>query len=285
MNWEILIALQILTASFARILQKKVTAQPKADPIAFSMIYQILNGVLIGVFAVATGHIFLDYENLFPNIIYATILYTFAGVFFYKSLKLADASTVSLILATTSVWTTLSSIYFLNERLNSKEIIGITFILSSILLISYKGFSTLKFNRGEVYALIASIFFGVALTNDFYIIGEDDPYLYSSLSFILPGLLTMLVFPKHVNKISWFLSKRVILKLFVVCGLYSTALVSMLLAYNNGGKGSILSPLSQMSVILIVFLSIFLLNERKDLKIKLIASVVSVIGVMITVIN
>jgi uncharacterized membrane protein len=285
MNWEIFVAINIVTISFARILQKKLLSDPKSDSLAFSIIFQVINGIFIAIFALLSQDVFFDYDNLFPNFIFTTVLYMLAGVFFFQALKLADGSTVSLILSITSAWTILSSMYFLDERLKVNEVIGIILILASVLLVSYQGFSKLKFKKGEVYALASSIFFGLALTNDFYIIRDDTPYTYLSASFLIPGIFTAIVFPKNAKKISWFFSKKMVLKFFLVCCLYTIGFVSIFLAYQNGGQGSIIYPVSQMSVILIVLLSIFFLNEKKDLKVKLLASIISVAGVALTAIK
>lgn len=78
-------------------------------------------------------------ENILSfYLLLAVLLYFFAFIFYMFALKKGELSFVFPILATSYIWVSLFSFYFLNEGFSFLKIFGIVFILLGISLVGGK---------------------------------------------------------------------------------------------------------------------------------------------------
>ncbi len=281
MNWFILTIANVVLISFARILQKKLLNINIVDPIGFSIVFQLFTFVFVLIFALMRGFNLSGYIEFWPNIILMSFLYCFGGIFIAKAFKYTSASNVAILFSSGSIWSLFASNVFLGETINLDKIVGTVLIIIAILILQYKEkFS--KLSKGDLYALLAAIFFGIAFANDAYTIGSKDVPSFLSLAFLLPGLLTAIIFPTKIfSALSIITSKGSAILLFIISIMYAAAAVSIFNAYQSGGDVSIIYPISQTSTILITILSIAIFNEKKKIITKILASITAVIGVTI----
>lgn len=209
-------------------------------------------------------------------------LYIFANFFLFKTFKIAEGSIVSLILITSSIWTIIFSMIFIGETLNLLGFLGIALIILALGILNRKGLSDFKsLGKGEIYAIIAALFFGIALGNDFYIIGDKPIYMYAALSFFLPGIGTIALFYKEAPKAKQFLNPKNFQFLLGLSTFYGISLASTFEAYQRGGEAIFISPITQLSIFIIIGLSWVFLGEKTALKDKLIAGIIAIIGVIL----
>lgn len=212
-----------------------------------------------------------------------TVLYCLGNVLTFKAFKITEASEVSIIFASSTAWAVVSAVVFLGERLSLQNVIGIGLIVTGLVAINLTK-SKWRFQRGHVYALLAAACFGLAFTNDAYIIGQYQSIAsYMVLAFLLPGLSILLFFPKSGHHLRHFASVGTIFKV-VSCGLfYAISALTIFTAYKVGGQASIISPIQQMGMIFTVILSYILLKERDKLPQKIIGTILSFLGVLLLV--
>lgn len=281
MTWLALAILNTVSVAIARVLQKYILQNPKIDSISLAIAFQILTSLIIFFASIFIDTSFIGYESYWANFILMAFLYTFANYFLFNAYKVSEASIVSLILSSTSVWTIIYSLMFLNEDLTGGDLIGILLIVFSLVLINYEGLKNFRnIGKGEIYAVISGMFFGFALGNDFYIIGDRSPYVYTAISFMLPGIFTALIFRNKIILVKEFAKFKNFALLFILSLFYAVSVLSIMLAYQSGGKSSELSPISQTSVFLVVLISAIFLKERQKLFLKFFASIIAFTGVL-----
>ena len=172
MTWFPLIIISAVSIAIARVLQKLLLSKMKVDPIVLSVSFQVMTAAIIFCGALMIGISTEGYIDFWPNIILMTVLYTFGNYFLFKGYQIGEASVVSLMLASTTIWTILFSLIFLGEELASNDLVGIGLILLALIILNREGLQNIRnFGRGELYGLITGVFFGIALGNDLYIIG------------------------------------------------------------------------------------------------------------------
>ncbi|MEP7103673.1 MAG: DMT family transporter [Candidatus Dojkabacteria bacterium] len=281
MSWQLLTFISIVSLSFSRLLQKILLSEDKSDPIAYSIIFQFIVGIIVFIFALLRGFNLSGYEPYIGNFIIMGFLYAAFGYCLFFAFKLSDASSVALYFSTNVIWTSIASVVILGENLTVNELVGIVIIFAALIILNFNK-KLQKPSKGEIYALLAAIFLGIAFANDAYIIGSNrDVPSYLTISFLLPTLITALVFPKNALNIKSFLNRNVLPKIILLGALYSIAAVAIFSAYQYGGDASIISPLNQTSIILTVIMAIFILKEKQNLNKKIIASILAVIGAII----
>lgn len=278
MSWQLLVTISVLTYSISVLLQRVLLKNEKTDSVAFSIIFQLITGLLIFIYALIRGFSTPNLAPLLPNLVLMTVLYGAGNVFIFKALKAVEASEFTIVFATRTIWTIMAAILFLGESFSLQQFLGTALILSSVALVSWQ--KGLKLGRGTLLSLIAAAFFGLAFANDAFIIRNFDVPSYLGIAFIVPALAIWAVFPKSTVKMKPMLDKSFLKKLSVLSVLYATSAITIFLAYQVGRNAAQIAPLNQTSTILTVILAIVFLQEKAHLARKLLGSILSFIGII-----
>jgi len=272
-------------SAIARILQKKLMLQQKTDPLVLSFIFQFLAATSFFVIGKITGSFeFPDLSGVWYHVIAMTVLYSFGNIFSFKAFKDAEASEATILFTTGTIWSIITAMFFLGERLSTLQFLGIIILVFGIGF-TYFEKTGWRFNKGHVFALISSFFFGIAFTNDVYILNlYQDVGSYMFLAFLLPSILTFMFIPKKIKLfVPYFSTVKKSSILFSSVFLYCFSSIFFFTAYKVGGQASLISPVFQLSVIFTVILSIVFLGERKHLLQKIIGSIITFTGVIFTI--
>ena len=280
MTWQILLLISVISYSISILLQRVLMKDDQNDPIAYSIVYQLFTGILIGIYALFNGFIVQGFIPLIPNFILMIVLYGAGNIFVWQALKIIDVSEFTIIFASRAFWTIIGAIIFLGESLSLKQVIGIILIIFSIVLVFWKK-QKFSLNRGFVFAFLGALLWGIAFTNDFLVVNSFDVLSYLTIAFILPALAIWMIFPKSTVKMKPLLERKTLWKMGLLGILYAVSTITIFLAYQIGQNATQIAPLNQVSTIIIVILSAIFLKERTDLLRKLLGAIISFIGVFL----
>ncbi|PIY72057.1 hypothetical protein COY87_02975 [Candidatus Roizmanbacteria bacterium CG_4_10_14_0_8_um_filter_33_9] len=280
MNWQILLATSVVTYSISVLLQRVLLKNDKSDPIAYSIVFQLLTGILIGIYAVFNGFTTPNLVPLIPNLILMTILYGAGNVFIFSALKIVDASEFTIVFASRALWTIIGAIIFLKESFSTQQVLGTILIILSVVLVSWKK-QKFSFSKGFIFSVLAALSFGLAFTNDAFIVNNFDVPSYLTIAFILPSLAVLAIYPKSTAKMKPLFEGKTLLKLGLLGVFYAVSAITIFLAYQVGKNASQIAPLSQTATIITVVLSVIFLKERTDLLRKLLGAIISFAGVVL----
>lgn len=174
----------------------------------------------------------------------------------------------------------LASTLFFSEGLTATKWLGAILIIVGVIAVSIKD-TKLNLNKGDLFALIAAFLFGLANTNDRFLVKYFDPYAYVVLGFLLPGLLIGVVYPRKLSLMKVYLEKTVIYKMILLCLLYGLAAVTFFAALQNTPNSSEVFSVNAFGAIITVLLSIIFLKERDYLVRKVIGAIVSLSGLLL----
>lgn len=281
MGWQVLIAISILCDAMGRIVQRTIMKGDSSDPIANAILYQIVAGILILLYAVITG--FSLPSNLFeiwPNLVFVPLLWGISNILIFKSLKTTEASVFTILFTTRVVWIILLALLLLGESFSIQQIIGTAFILFSVLFVSGKK-KKLTLGKGEILALLAAISFGTAIINDSFIIQTFDVESYLSLNFLSSALFIWIFNPHATSEIGKIMSTSKIRNITLLGIIYGFSSVTYFLAYKLSNNASQIGAIYPVSAILTVIFAIFLLREKENLVKKIIAIGISFVGVLL----
>lgn len=284
MSWLILTVISAITFSISRILQRVLLNNKDSDSFAFSFLFPTLVSLAILAYSLLTGTFELpDLNSVWLNMIIMIIFYSVGSVFVYKAFKESPASEVSILFSSSSAWAVISAVLFLGEKLNSTDILGIVSIILGVVVIYYQK-SNWKIESGHVYAVLGALMFGVAFTNDAFILNKYNsvpPYIF--LAFILPALAILLYKPSLIKSLPHYFSKEIFGKLILTSSVYAISAITIFAAYKAGGKASVINPISQSSVVLTVIMSYFFLNEKDKLAQKIVGSILVFAGALLLI--
>lgn len=279
MNWFLLVIISALTGSFARILQKVLLNDKDNHPAAFAFVFQITVSLIMLVWALIEGFKVPNLMPLIPNVIAMALLYSLGNIFLFKAFKSAEASEATILLSSSTIWSVFSAVVLLGEKLTLTKLIATILIFLGVSVVYYSK-SKWKLNISHLFALLSGIFFGVGFTNDAFLVGKfDNVSSYMFLAFLLPGFTILILQPKAIKQLKHFLHKDVIAKLSLTSMFYGISALTVFQAYKNGGEASVISPISQTSVLMTVVISYLLLKERDRLFNKALGSLLVLSGV------
>ena len=113
MTWEILLTISVLTFSVSILLQRVLLKDDQSDPIAYSIVYQLFTGILIGIYALFNGFTTPNLVQLIPNLILMIILYGGANIFMWNGLRMIDLSEFTIIFSSRALWTIIGGVVLL----------------------------------------------------------------------------------------------------------------------------------------------------------------------------
>jgi drug/metabolite transporter (DMT)-like permease len=282
MSWQIFLIVSIFAEVAGRLLQRILLKNDKSDPVAYSVVTQLITGTLVGIFALTQGFSIPDISTIWPHLIAMPIVWGLANLLVYKSLKNTEASVFVIIFSTRAIWQIVGAVLFLNETFSVLQVIGTILIFGSVVLISSRD-AKLSLKKTEIFAALAAIFFAIAMINDAFVIRTFDVASYLTFGYFAPSLLIWLMHPKKTSEIISIARNKSVWKIGILASLFGTAALTTLLAYKLGNNAAQIGALFQISTILTVFAAVFLLNEKKSLKLKIIAGVISMIGVILII--
>jgi drug/metabolite transporter (DMT)-like permease len=281
MNWFLLTLVSAISGSLTKILQKILLRDKDRDPFAFGFVFQMTVSVIFLIFTLITGTLEIpSLSGLGLNLVILILFYSVANVLSFKAFKIADASEVSIIFASSTLWSVLTAVIMLGEKLTNINVAGIFIVMLGILSINYRK-TDWKVNKGHLYALFGSVLFGIAFTNDVYIINRYESISsYMIIAFALPAFATLGLKPQSYKNISQYLHKNTAPSLLLCATLYALSALTIFGAYKLGGPASIISPIQQTSIIFTVIIGYFFLNERDRLPQKIIGTLLMFTGVL-----
>jgi len=77
MTWQIAITLSVLSYSLAVVVQRMILREDKSQPIAYSIFFQFLTGVIIGIvgFFISDMRLPVDLGKVAVNLVALAVLY------------------------------------------------------------------------------------------------------------------------------------------------------------------------------------------------------------------
>ena len=282
MTWQVLISISILLNAISVLMQRVLLKNDETEPISFSIFFQIGVAVVFGALVInMQGGIPLpEMSSVSWSLLVMTILYALANIFIFKSLKTTEASRFTVIFASKTLFAIVASTLFFREGLDTAQWLGAILIIIGVITVSYQNTKS-KLNKGDLFALTAAVLFGLANTNDRFLVKFFDPYSYVVLGFLLPGILIALMYPKKISNMKVYFKKTFIYKMVLLCLLYGLSAVTFFAALQTAPNASQVFSISPFGAVITVALSIIILKERDALSRKLLGVILSLSGLLL----
>lgn len=280
MNWPIFASISIVSISIANIFQKKAMKDEKSDPIISSIVFQFLLTIFTGVFALIKYFKIPSVDIVFPYFVISTFLYAFGTLLSFKAIKMIEASEMTILTGFGAIATVISAFLFLNERLSLYQMLGVVLVLLSIFIVEFKR-KEFKIGIGALYAVLATILYGLAVTNDANILKSYDAISYTPIMSFLPGLVLCLIYPNKTTQLIKDLKHHISTNLGIYSFLYGIQAVTYYLALEKGAFASQMGVISKTQIIATVILASIYLKERENILKKVIAAILTTIGVIL----
>ena len=275
--------LAAFSSGIEKLIRKKVAIN--VDPMTFAFFFEFTGAVFaLPLFILNFNLPETNYAWLFvlvSGFLWAGVAFTMA-----KSYKHLDASLIAPISRLRIILILILSVILLKETLNFSKVAGTFLIFASLVFLSYKkGANLSRLKEEGIIPLILSILFvsSVFMVDKF------------AVNFFNPSMYTfMIYFTASIILSPWIFSKKEdvkhIIKSKFIFLVILTALLSVLYYYFTlsafkFAEASVILPITELSSLIAVLGGIFFLNERTDLKKKIISTTIVIVGVVLVSIS
>jgi len=279
MNWFIWGIISIVTTAVANLLQRVIMREKDSDVFGTTVIFQFATAALTGIFAFWKGFVLPPIGQYFGNFLAATLLWGLGSLSLFKAYQTLGSSEIAILSSLGAVVTIISSIALLGESFSTGKGIGTVLILTSIFLVTERK-GKLSFKKGTIYALITVLLYGLAVTNDAFILRTYDAISYTSVALFLPGVLLLALRPRAIASFKRLKNMTFTKHMLFLTLFYSTQAVAYYLALQAGANASQLAPIYKSNIVLTVLLAIIFLKEKENLARKLLSAALVTIGVL-----
>ena len=281
MSWQILILISIVLFSVGTLLQRILMKGKESDPIAYSIVFQLLTGMIIASYGFLFAN--MDFPEVVPltNILLMTLLWTSANIFSFTAIKYIDVSRYTIVFSSRLFFTVIASSLFLGEFLNTRQWLGAILIFASIYIVTQKRGEKLAFTKYDAFSILAAMSFGFANTNDRFLLRTFELYPYVAIAFVFPAIFTAIIKPKHLKHLRVFAERTILKKMLFLCLFYSVSSLAFFRALQVAPNSSQVVAVNLTTVILTVLLAVIFLRERKNLGRKLLGATISFIGLLL----
>lgn len=277
MTWQILVIISIISISIANLYQRIAMKEESSDPFAGAVIFQVILAILTGIFAILVKGINIPPSHLIGSFLVSAVLYGLGTLSYFKAIKTIEASESTILASIGSIVTLITAYMFLGERLNSQQLVGVIFVILSVFVISLK--REIKFNRGTMFSILGTTFYGLAVTNDVYILRSFDALSYTPIMSLLPGLFLLIIKPSSIKSILNTVKKPLIKPLIAYCFFYGIQAITYYAALEHGALASQMTMLYKTEIFLTVLLAAIFLHETDNLPRKIASTILAFFGV------
>jgi uncharacterized membrane protein len=280
MTWQLLLVVSIIFTSLNGLFHRSLMKDDKSDPVAQTIIFLGIGGIIALIIALLRGTFQLSFPlSLSLNFIILALV-TIGYVLKYRGFQLLNASEVVIFATTSKLWNVIGASIFLHEVVTLPKVIGTIVILIGVAITLYVD-KKFKVNKGIIIVLISAVFFGLTDINGYFILNTLDASNYQIYAYLLPVLILLLVRPRSVAKLGYYLKPNRGMKVFLLSVFDTLGMLALFFAYQAGGHASVIGPLSASKLILTVLLAMIFLKERQNIANKIIGSVITVVGVIL----
>jgi len=280
MQWFYFSLGSIIAFTALNIFSKVLIAGSKNQR-AFAVVFNICSA-----FWAVVIFFLISYNKIaFPNITYIAILVVVTAALFYAgfergrflAIKNTDASVYVTIFSASTVIAFFGSLILYNESFTYAKLLGLTLIIIATVAVSINEIKLKKTTKvGVVTSIICAVLLGAGWVLDkkgSLLFGAE---LYNLLVWILPIIFIYLPYIKPQD-----------LKYELKMGNWKIAFIALLnvVAYYlqlralSVGEATKVIPITQSSIILTVFIGIIVLKEKDFIFRKVIASIITVVGI------
>ena len=108
-----------------------------------------------------------------------------------------------------------------------------------------------------------------------------NAFVYTPLIFLLPNMLLWAIHPQKTRNMLILATGKLIPKIALLGVFFAVSATTYFLSYQVGRNAAQIASINQTSVIIIVLLAVIFLHERINLMRKLLASVISFVGILL----
>ena len=213
------------------------------------------------------------------QLVFSGILSFFFFDALYSSYKGNSASISQVIFSFSAILSSILGIILFNETVTIFKFIGILLILAGVIFASIKKGE--KISRYNLLALLAAFIYAILTNNDKSFATAINPHVYQVLSMPVFLIVSLLFSGKKIMKEIRLIDMSLFRSILLSTIAFTISNKLTYLAYSTGGEVGRVDAINNSTIIFIIILEVLILKDKSNLRTKIIASMLTVSGVLI----
>lgn len=211
------------------------------------------------------------------------IVYAIAPSLYWRVLKKLPASEVQILYTLVGMFALFIGTFIGTEVFHVNRLIGGVLIISAVVLVT-KQKGHWKLGKYALMLILSTVIYGAAVVADNYIITRSFftiPF-FEIVQFGIPGILLFFVNPKTIRRVKGvILHKKTITTMLLTSFFFFLNYLFIFKAYKDGGAASQVNMFFSIETVITVIFAALFLRERNRLVLKIIASLLATVGVIL----
>jgi len=274
-DWVIIAILGGLASNLGNFLFRYLLKEGD-DSTAYAWFHEAFRFIFFLIVTIFSFHLVFEIKGLLTLIGLGFIELT-AAFFLMKMHSYSHLSISTIISRTRLIWVPIIAYILFKETLKTPEYIGIAVLFIGLSIATSP--KRLLADKGQIYAYFSA--FTIAMVNIFLKLAAS--YANTSVIMVFMSLPSVILFPKLMKgaKRRITASLKINLPLKITTGLVNALSMYLLAKAIELGPVSKVTSLYQSMMIASVIAGIIFLNERQDVKKKLIGSLITLVGAIL----
>ncbi len=279
-SWFYLVIIYILANSTSKLIQKYALKDEEVHPTAFSAFWHLGTGIVALPAVFVDGLSVPQQPVLWILPLTSGLIFTACMLMYFHALKNTEVSQIEAIATTRAIWVVVLGVLFFGETLSWSKAIGGTLIFFGLVIVYWKKNNGNGFSKHHAFVFFYALLNSSAYAVDKYALNYFSVGFYNTLLYLLPGFFTIIIFPKALSNIRLLIKPKKNNYLIVLsCIVQAISTLSLYKAYKIG-ELSVIGPLSQTTTVTIIIVGIVFLNERWNIRRKLVGTGFALLGVI-----
>ena len=279
MNWFFLALGSILLFSSSNLLQRILSVKSK-NARAMSALFNATAAVMALLISLFSGSlrdfVLPDESKAWIALAVASLVYGIAERVRFSASKLLEASIMTTVANISVVVAFIISLFLYSEPLTISKLIGSVLIFIALFLVSSKHKNKEVSKKGLLLAILMNFMYGLGWSLDKMGATYFSPNIYNIFIWFIPIIFIYLPYLSFKDiKIEFKLAGW---KIFVLSTLNVIGYLMQLKALAMVEATKVI-PIFQLSTIVTIISAIFLLKEKKNILLKIIAGLIAITGV------
>lgn len=280
-SWFIFVLISVIAISLGEIGQKlsvtsKVSISAKSINFVVSVI-QFIFSLLYLIFFVPEFSFSLSLQQLIMLLISGFLSFFFFDAL-YTSYKGNSVSISQVIFSFSVVLSSILGIVIFNESSELLKFIGIILIITGVVIVTFKKGE--RISRYNLLALFAAIIYAILTNIDKSFASTINPHVYQVMYTFMFMIASMLIKGREIIKEVKLIDSLIIKSILLSAIAFTISNKLTFLSYANGGEVGRVDAINNSAVLLIIILEVLILKDKSNLKKKVIASVLTVSGII-----
>jgi drug/metabolite transporter (DMT)-like permease len=275
----------LCTVTYSLVSKSILNREEEHHPIAYASTLFLAVAVYVVFFYFTTSFNVSDFLALlqpqaFLLIVANVILYTLAPSLYFRALKNLPLSETTILYSLVGIYALFLGSIFGTESFHISRFIGGALVVLSIIIISLKK-GQLKIDKNFFLMVAATLVYAFAALTDNQIIDHHyfSTLFFQLINFAVPAVLIILFNPGSFKHLKKLYTKKTYPLILLNGGFFFVSYFSIFTAYSRGGEASQINIILATETIVMVVLAALLLKERERLPLKLIAALLTAVGV------